>query len=113
MADPVKIQCLKCRHTGRLTGSDLVRRGIRPEAPIASFVKRLRCGKCGSQRMRPARTAAAKSWLVRNQSSFGGIEDSDGAGAKAPCPQQAIVPSVQAPVTSRGFHYGGCCDSQS
>ncbi|MGB6447987.1 MAG: hypothetical protein WBF47_23025, partial [Xanthobacteraceae bacterium] len=49
MAEPVKIQCLKCRYVGRLTGSDLVRRGIRPEAPIASFAKRLRCGKCGSQ----------------------------------------------------------------
>jgi len=64
MAEPVRIQCLKCRHTGRLTGSDLVRRGIRPEASIASFVKRLRCGKCGSQ------SVCARRELPRQKASW-------------------------------------------
>jgi phage FluMu protein Com len=45
----IRVQCLRCRHVGIVTESELRRRGIKPEAPIASFVKRLRCRKCGSQ----------------------------------------------------------------
>jgi hypothetical protein len=55
MNEVVQVECLSCRHNGRLTGSDLARRGIGSVAPIASFVKRLRCGKCGSQSVRARR----------------------------------------------------------
>ena len=35
-----------------VTDADLGRRGINPNAPIACFIKRLRCRKCGSQSVR-------------------------------------------------------------
>jgi hypothetical protein len=52
---------LRCRHVGRLTEPDLARRGIKPGAPIASFVKRLRCRKCGSQSVRAERVLQMKA----------------------------------------------------
>jgi ribosomal protein S27E len=45
----IHVRCLRCRHEATLTDAELSRRGIKPGAPIASFVKRLRCRKCGSQ----------------------------------------------------------------
>jgi hypothetical protein len=36
-----------CRHRSTLDAAALVRFGLRPDSPIASFVKRLRCSKCG------------------------------------------------------------------
>jgi hypothetical protein len=44
----VHVRCLHCRHKSLLSNKDLADFGIPPEAPIASFVKRLRCRKCGS-----------------------------------------------------------------
>jgi hypothetical protein len=44
----VHVRCLRCRHKSLLSNKDLVDFGIPPEAPIASFVQRLRCRKCGS-----------------------------------------------------------------
>jgi hypothetical protein len=44
----VHVRCLRCRHKSLLSNKDLADFGIPPEAPIASFVKRLRCRKCGS-----------------------------------------------------------------
>jgi phage FluMu protein Com len=51
----IRVECLRCRHIGSLTEPELVRRGIKPDAPIVSFVKRLRCRKCGSQSVRVER----------------------------------------------------------
>ena len=48
MRSEIKAECLRCRHIGRIPEAELLRRGIKPAAPIASFVKRLRCRKCGS-----------------------------------------------------------------
>jgi hypothetical protein len=45
---PVVVWCLHCRHEGVLSVQTLVDAGLKPDAPISSFVKRLRCGKCGS-----------------------------------------------------------------
>jgi phage FluMu protein Com len=53
----IEVQCLRCRHVGRVTALDLSRRAINPNAPIASFVKRLRCRRCGSQSVRAKRVA--------------------------------------------------------
>jgi hypothetical protein len=53
MPEQIVVQCLRCRHVGRVAESDLTRRGIKPNAPIASFVKRLRCLKCGSHSVAP------------------------------------------------------------
>jgi hypothetical protein len=45
----VTIECLHCGHVGVLTREMLSRLAITPQTPIAAFVKRLRCRKCGSQ----------------------------------------------------------------
>jgi hypothetical protein len=44
----VHVRCLRCRHKSLLSNKDLADFGIAPEAPIATFIKRLRCKKCGS-----------------------------------------------------------------
>jgi hypothetical protein len=44
----VHVRCLHCRRRSLLSNKELADFGIPPEAPIASFVKRLRCRKCGS-----------------------------------------------------------------
>jgi hypothetical protein len=45
----VRVQCLRCGHFGVLTAETLSRLAIAPSTPIAAFVKRLRCRRCGSQ----------------------------------------------------------------
>jgi hypothetical protein len=45
----VVVECLTCGHTGVLTREALSRFSIGPNTPIAAFVKRLRCHRCGSQ----------------------------------------------------------------
>ena len=44
----IVVRCLSCQHRGIIAEHDLVRFGLKPDAPIAQFVKRLRCRKCGS-----------------------------------------------------------------
>ena len=44
----LQVACLLCRHKSILSDQTLASFGIKPEAPIATFVRRLRCGKCGS-----------------------------------------------------------------
>lgn len=44
----VLVRCLHCRHKSVLSERALAAFGLRPDAPIAAFVKRLRCSKCGS-----------------------------------------------------------------
>jgi ribosomal protein S27AE len=45
----VRVQCLRCGHFSVLTPDTLSHLAIAPDTPIAAFVKRLRCRKCGSQ----------------------------------------------------------------
>jgi hypothetical protein len=45
----VTVECLGCRHVGVLTVEALSRLAITPSTPIAAFIKRLRCRKCGSR----------------------------------------------------------------
>ena len=45
---PVAMRCLRCRHEGPLSRAEFARFGLKLDAPIAAFVKRLRCSKCGS-----------------------------------------------------------------
>ena len=47
---------LSCRHKGTIVERELVRFGVRPDAPISQFVKRLRCRKCGSGNVMAKRT---------------------------------------------------------
>jgi hypothetical protein len=44
----VVVRCLRCRHEATLSDQALVRFGLKPGAPISTFVKRLRCHECGS-----------------------------------------------------------------
>jgi hypothetical protein len=44
----VEVRCLHCGHKSSLSQTALAGFGLRPDAPIAAFVKRLRCSKCGS-----------------------------------------------------------------
>ena len=44
----VVVRCLHCRHEAVLSGADLVAHGVKPDSPIAGFVRRLKCSKCGS-----------------------------------------------------------------
>jgi hypothetical protein len=45
---PVAVRCLRCRHEGSLLRAEFARFGLKLDAPIAAFMKRLRCSKCGS-----------------------------------------------------------------
>jgi hypothetical protein len=47
---------MRCRHVGQLPVAMLKSLGIDPDAPIASFVKRLRCRRCGSASVIASRT---------------------------------------------------------
>lgn len=44
----VQVRCLVCRHKSILSNQALASLAIKSDAPIAAFVKRLRCSKCGS-----------------------------------------------------------------
>jgi pimeloyl-ACP methyl ester carboxylesterase len=44
----VVVECLTCGHIGVLTREALSRFSIQANRPIAAFVKRLRCRRCGS-----------------------------------------------------------------
>jgi hypothetical protein len=68
----VVVECLTCGHSGVLTRETLSRFSIGPNTPIAAFVKRLRCRRCGS----PCDPQAASSqslldtWLVIHRLGF-------------------------------------------
>lgn len=61
MPGEIRVECLRCHHVGRVTDLDLARRGIKPNAPIVFFIKRLRCRKCGSQSVRAERVVRKKA----------------------------------------------------
>jgi hypothetical protein len=52
----IVVRCLSCHHRGVIAEGDLVRFGVKPGAPVAQFVKRLRCRKCGSGSVMAQRT---------------------------------------------------------
>jgi hypothetical protein len=54
----IMVRCLSCQHRGIITEGDLVRFGIKPGGPVAKFIKRLRCRKCGSGSVMAQRTTS-------------------------------------------------------
>jgi hypothetical protein len=50
---------MTCRHRRTIDAATLKRFGLKPDAPIASFIKRLRCTKCGSGSVMVERALAA------------------------------------------------------
>jgi phage FluMu protein Com len=57
----IKVECLRCRHVGQIMDVELSLRGIKRDALIVSFIKRLRCRKCGSRTVRATRAADRKA----------------------------------------------------
>ena len=60
----VTVECLRCRHVGVLSRETLARLAITPNTPIASFIKRLRCRKCGSRSVSATRRAPDQKSLL-------------------------------------------------
>jgi ribosomal protein S27AE len=56
----VRLQCLRCGHFSVLTAHMLSHLAISPNTPIAAFVKRLRCRKCGNQSVLATRNPRRK-----------------------------------------------------
>jgi hypothetical protein len=50
------VRCLRCQHQGVLSRNDLTRFGLKPDAPINGFVKRLRCNEGGCASVMAKRT---------------------------------------------------------
>jgi hypothetical protein len=61
----VQVTCLNCCHKSLLGGQELAYFGIKPDSPVASFVKRLRCTKCGSGSVMANRTAGSDPAIRR------------------------------------------------
>jgi hypothetical protein len=57
----IVVQCMTCRHRAELDGRAMARFGVKADAPIAAFVKRLRCSHCGSGNVRARRPFKAAS----------------------------------------------------
>ena len=57
----VMVRCLRCRHRSTLSPQALAAFGVNPDAPIAAFVKRLRCTKCGSGSVMASRVAQTEA----------------------------------------------------
>ena len=53
------VHCMSCRHRSTLDAAALKRFGLKPSAPMASFIERLRCTKCGSGSVMAERVPAA------------------------------------------------------
>jgi hypothetical protein len=44
----ISVRCMRCQHRSSIDATALGRFGLKADAPIAAFIKRLRCSKCGS-----------------------------------------------------------------
>jgi hypothetical protein len=65
----IVVRCLHCRHEAVLTARDLVAHGVKPDAPIAGFVRRLRCTHCGSGSVLAKRVARPEPKLPHQRRS--------------------------------------------
>jgi hypothetical protein len=63
------VRCLRCRHQAALTATELVAHGLKPDTPIAGFVRRLRCTHCGSGSVLAKRVAKPEPRLPRQRRS--------------------------------------------
>ena len=61
--------CLHCRHEAILTAADLVAHGVKPDSPIAGFVRRLKCSECGSGSVLAKRIAKPEPKPARQRRS--------------------------------------------
>ena len=61
------VRCLHCRHEAKLSRHVLARFGLAPDAPISTFVKRLRCSECASGSVMAKRIAAPVTAQARQK----------------------------------------------
>jgi len=54
----IAVRCLSCQHRGVIAETDLAGFGVKPGAPVAQFIRRLRCRQCGSGAVIAQRTTA-------------------------------------------------------
>lgn len=52
---------MSCRHKSLIDAAALARFGLKADAPIASFVKRLRCSHCGAGNVMARRVRAPET----------------------------------------------------
>jgi hypothetical protein len=57
----VRVECLRCHHVGMLSDGSLLRQEIKQKTPIAAFIKRLRCSRCGSHSVSAQRVGPGSS----------------------------------------------------
>jgi hypothetical protein len=65
----IVVRCLHCRHEAVLSAADLVAHGVTPDSPIAGFVRRLKCSKCGSGSVLAKRIAEPEPKPARQRRS--------------------------------------------
>jgi hypothetical protein len=65
----ITVRCLHCRHEGVLSAAELVAHGLKPDSPIAGFVRRLKCSKCGSGSVLAKRIAQPQPKSAQNRRS--------------------------------------------
>jgi len=65
----IVVHCLHCRHEAVLSSADLVPHGVKPDSPIAGFVRRLKCSQCGSGSVLAKRVAKPEPRLGRQRRS--------------------------------------------
>jgi hypothetical protein len=51
----IAVECLRCGHCSSFLEERLKAFGINPDAPMATFIKRLTCIECGSHSVRTYR----------------------------------------------------------
>lgn len=68
-AAAIVVRCLHCRHEAVLSPADLVAHGLKPDSPIAAFVRRLKCSQCGSGSVLAKRVAKAEPRATRQRRS--------------------------------------------
>jgi len=65
----IVVRCLHCRHEAVLSPAELGAHGVKPDAPIAGFVRRLRCTHCGSGSVLAKRVARPEPRAPRQRRS--------------------------------------------
>jgi hypothetical protein len=61
------VRRLHCGHEAKLSRQVLARFGLKPDAPISAFVKRLRCIECGSGSVMAKRLAESVTEQTRQK----------------------------------------------
>jgi hypothetical protein len=61
------VRCLRCGHEAKLSARVLNGFGLKADAPISAFVKRLRCSECGGGSVMAKRTTQPIAGLDRRR----------------------------------------------